>query len=595
MVASGFVDSMAIITLRNHQLNAVTEAIQSWDKGNKNVLVVLPTGAGKTLVKAEFARRAVMSNEIGIAFAHRDVLLGQISDAMCMMNVRHSFIAAQSTIRAITNVNLEKYGDSYFDETSPIIIASVPTTSQRLAKGQLDHLIPLVKWWWMDEAHHTLANNQWGKCVLAFTNAKGLGVTATPIRGDGKGLGRGVFAGQTEPEEILNAHGQLTGWTEPEDIYDNDGVFHDMFVGSTMGELIEKQYLSPYKIYTQNAVDVSGIKITAGGDFNQNELAKRTDKSDITGDVVQHYLDLAAGQQTITFCVNIAHSINVAKEFNAAGILSVALSSKTPMAERNKAIIDFRAGRITNLVNSDLFGEGFDCPAVSCVIMLRKTESYSLFKQQFGRALRVIEGKSFGILIDHVGNVPRHCTHGAPHDDPEWSLERRKKRSKGDDTELPVGRICTECGFWSVPTKEPHICPDCGHSETEEERIEAVQNFQAKAGKLIEMDVDFIKALMVKRKEVDKSPEEVRNYMQHAPAVARNGAVNLHTKRQFAQNELRFMMQKWCSDMSLSNRWDITTTQREFEIEFKVNILNAQVLSERLTLELTERIKNEYM
>jgi hypothetical protein len=99
---------------------------------------------------------------------------------------------------------------------------------------------------------------------------------------------------------------------------------------------------------------------------------------------------------------------------------------------------------------------------------------------------------------------------------------------------------------------------------------------------------------MAKRKEVDRSPEELRHIMQHAPAVARNGAVNQHTKRQFAQNELRWLIQQWCVDMGNFNNWDITTTQQEFELEFKVNILNAQVLSERLTLELTEKIKHEY-
>lgn len=424
--------SVSNITLFPHQQNAVTAAMNSWSKGNQNVLVVVPTGGGKTLVKAEFARQAVMCNEIGIAFAHRDVLLSQISDAMCMMGVRHNFIAAQTTVRDITNSNLAKYGDSYYDKNSPIIVASVPTTSQRLAAGKLEALIPLVKHWWMDEAHHVLAKNQWGRCVLAFPNARGLGVTATPIRGDSCGLGRGVIIGQTEPEPIYSKDGfkTLLGYTEPEDVYDNDGVFHDMFVGATMGELIEAGRLSPYKIFTKDVVDVEGIKITAGGDFNAEQLAKRTDKADITGDAVQHYLDLAAGKQGIVFCVNIQHSINVAKEFNAAGITSVALSSKTPIGERQQVIKDFKAGLITMLVNADLLGEGFDCPAVSVVIMLRKTMSYSLFKQQFGRCLRVFDGKPYGILIDHVGNVPRHCIHGAPHDDPIWSLGRKKKKKK---------------------------------------------------------------------------------------------------------------------------------------------------------------------
>lgn len=584
------------VTLFPHQLSAVAAALDAWKQGSINAMIVVPTGGGKTLIMAEFARLAVLANECLIAFAHRDVLLGQISDAFCMMGIKHSFIAAKKTIATITNMNLIKHGDSYYDEYSSIIIGSVPTTTQRLKKGLLDHIAPRVNWWLMDEAHHTLEDNQWGQCINQFTNARGLGVTATPIRGDGKGLGRGVITGFAEPTEIMDLYGNIAGYTQGKPIKDNDGVFDTMWVGAGMGDLIEVERLSPYKIYTKDVIDVEGVRITASGDYNKDDLAKNTNKADITGDAVQHYLDLAAGKQVITFCVNIQHSIDVAKQFNDAGIVSVALSSRTPDAERQKAIADFRAGYITNLVNSDLFGEGFDCPAVEVVIMLRKTLSYSLFKQQFGRALRVFSGKLFGILIDHVGNVPRHCTHGQPHDDPTWTLARRQKRGKsGDDAMLPVGRVCGECGFWSVPVTEPHVCPDCQHSETPKERLVAVQKFQAASGRLVEMDIDFINTLMKRRSEVDKSPEQLRHEMQHAPQIARNSAVNNHTKRQFAQNELRLWVQDWCRDVSKFNKWDIKTTQREFEIEFGVNILKAQVLSERETLELTEKIKYEYL
>lgn len=108
------------------------------------------------------------------------------------------------------------------------------------------------------------------------------------------------------------------------------------------------------------------------------------------------------------------------------------------------------------------------------------------------------------------------------------------------------------------------------------------------------MDIDFINMLVKKRAEVDRSPESLRHHMQHAPAVARNNAVNLHTKRQFAQNELRWLIQQWCSDMGKFNNWNVETTQQEFELEFKVNILKAQVLSERESIELMEKIKHEY-
>ena len=202
------------ITLFPHQLNAITEAIKSRSQGNKNILIVLPTGAGKTLVMAEFARRTVMNNQACIVFAHRDVLLSQISDAFCMLAIRHTFIASKPTINDIANMHVEEHGRSFYDETSPVMLASVDTFIRRIAKGQVDHLSSIVTEWYMDEAHHTLADNKWGACVNALKNASGIGVTATPIRGDGKGLGRGKPTGKYDDDGTP--------------ILDNDGVFDDM-------------------------------------------------------------------------------------------------------------------------------------------------------------------------------------------------------------------------------------------------------------------------------------------------------------------------------------------------------------------------------
>lgn len=591
-----------MITLFPHQTETVDHTEKSWSLGYRNVLAVLPTGAGKTLVKAEFAKRAQLNGELSITFAHRDVLLGQISDALCLMGVRHTFIASKSTVRDITNENFLKYGDSFYDETSIVVVASVDAFLAKLKKPNaiFTNFCNMVKLWQLDETHHLLRDNKWGQCVQALPNARGLGVTATPLRADGKGLGRGEHIGYYDPEEIRDENGFVIGYEEPKPKWSNTGLFDDMYVGSTFEELIQRNRLSPYKIYTPpSRLDTSDMNITSSGDYNQRELAKRTDNKEITGDAVEHYKRIANGLQAITYCVNIAHSEHVAAQFNKAGIPSKALSSKTPIRERQQAVKEFKEGRILNLVNADLFGEGFDVPACSVGIMLRKTQSYSLFKQQFGRPLRVADNKPYGIIIDHVNNVRDMMVKynlQYPHDDPQWSLEpAKKRRTNGDDSTLPPTRMCPECAHFYIVSSDTVKCPECGHVETPAEALDVTKEFQAAEGTLIEMNVDFINSILNERKKVDKPVEQLRHEMRGAPAVARNSAAVNHTKRQFAQGQLREIIQQWCIDMVLNNpTWDKETVHREFEVEFGVNILKAQVLSERLTLELLEKIQNEY-
>jgi len=552
-----------IIQPRDYQTNSVNSVNEAWRMLIKYILLVLPTGAGKTIIKAMLAREAMLNGEMCMVFAHRDVLLSQISMSLCVMGVPHSFICANKTRKMITDQQMLKFGKSFYDETSPIILTSIQTFIRRIDKGLVDCVRDKVTVWLGDEFHHCLDDNSHGKCVKYLRNARGLGVTATPIRADGKGLG--VQA---------------------------DGIFHHMIVGSSMGELISRGYLSPYKIYVPpQLLDTSGVNITANGDWNQKKLAEKTDVNDITGDAVKHYQRLVDGQQAITFCVNIAHSDHVAKQFNEAGIPSLSLSSKTPTRDLIKGLQAFEDGRIKNLVNCDLFGEGFDVPAVSVVIMLRKTESYALFKQQFGRMLRLCEGKYYGVLIDHVGNVKRHCIYGAPHDDPVWTLDSTKRSNS--DGEKPEGRVCPECFNYYTPTvKNMFVCNECNHEETKDELNAAQQDFQFDEGNLVELDINFINTLMTERKKVDRPPEAVRHNMQNAPVIVRDSAVNNHIKRQNAQTILRGHMQHWCHGVAVANEWTVKTVQLEFERVFSINILKAQTLSERLAINLTEKVRN---
>jgi superfamily II DNA or RNA helicase len=337
--------------------------------------------------------------------------------------------------------------------------------------------------------------------------------------------------------------------------------------------------------------------LTPGGDFNQAKLALATDKSEITGDAVKHYRKIAHNKQTIIFCVNIAHSDHVAEQFRKAGYNAVSLSSNTGAKERTAIINDFKLGRITILVNCDLLSEGFDVPGVECVIMLRKTDSYALFKQQFGRMLRVLLGKLFGILIDHVGNV-EHMMYRYeleyPHDDPIWSLEPVKKRKKGNGESRTKSRVCPDCFARYIPKSTTvFVCPECEHEETKSEELDALKRFQEKEGNLVELSVDVIQKIIDERKKVDMTPTAVSHFMSNAPSVVKYSAVANHTKRLNAQIVLRESIHKWCMTrfVLMGNR-DKESVQREFELEFKIHPRKAAILGEREANELKEKIEN---
>ena len=288
----------------------------------------------------------------------------------------------------------------------------------------------------------------------------------------------------------------------------------------------------------------------------------------------------------------------MAEQFRNAGYNAIAVSSKTPDAERTKAVKDFQAGRITILVNCDLFSEGFDVPGVECVVMLRKTESYSLFKQQFGRMLRMIAGKEFGVLIDHVGNVEHMMDKhdlSYPHDDPNWSLDRpTKKRGTGSGGKRLVTRVCPDCFARYAPLHHSiFTCPECDHTETPDEIKDQLKRFQESEGDLVELSLDLMTKLINERIKVDKSPAALRNHMANAPSIAVNSAVARHTKRLNAQVVLREQIQTWClTRFRLFNNMDKESVQREFELAFGVHPLKAAIFGEREANELREKVQN---
>ena len=392
------------IILRDYQQIGVSAIRSALIAGRKAPLYVLPTGGGKSAVFSYIAQQAQQKGSRVCILVHRHELLLQASKNLDFFGVEHGLISPKfrSTDRQIQ-------------------VASVQTLARRLDKYQ--DVFDLIV---IDEAHHTLAKT-WRNILDASPSAKVLGVTATPWRMGGKGLG--LAAG---------------------------GVFDHMILGPTVRELIDRGFLSKYKAYLPPTdLDLSHVKVTRG-DFDSHELEAEMLRPKITGSAVEHYLKFSRGLPAIGFCVSIKHAESVAHEFMAAGIRSAHISGEMSDWKRKHLIDSLGNGDLQVLTSADLIGEGVDIPVVTTAILLRPTHSLSLYLQQVGRALRPHPQKSHAIILDHVSNALRH---GLPDGERQWSLDSEIRKKKMVSEEIKI-RQCPTC--YCCHEIAPK-CPECGH------------------------------------------------------------------------------------------------------------------------------------
>jgi superfamily II DNA or RNA helicase len=373
--------------LRPYQSKLVRDVERAW-KRSDNVMAVMPTGAGKTVALSDIVRK---QKENVCVIAHRVELVTQLSSALAQEGVLHHIIAPNSTRTACRIEHRRQFRREFLDCKSSVTVASVDTLNARGYDAA--HKAKNVELWIIDEAAHVVSGNKWAEAVGLFRNARGLGVTATPVRGDGKALGR-----------------------------DADGVFDTMVVGPSVSELIADSWLAQYKIVSQPSdIDVSAVRVTPMGDFDMRALRERAKESQIVGDIVGNYMRFANGKRGLTFATDVATAETIARRFNRRGIPARCLHAETPPRERQNAMYAFRAGDILQIVNVDLFGEGLDVPGVEVVSLARPTLSLGLHLQQVGRAMRPAPGKRHALIIDHVNNW---CRHGLPDTPRKWSLSR---------------------------------------------------------------------------------------------------------------------------------------------------------------------------
>ena len=270
--------------------------------------------------------------------------------------------------------------------------------------------------------HHAVAGT-WTKILAHAPGVYHIGLTATPVRLDGKGL---------------SMH------------------FDDIILGPTVNDLIARGYLADYEVYAPQLASTAGLH-TRAGDYAKDEVAAMMEKPTITGDAIAHYKRLAWGKRAIVFASSIKHSMAIAQQFREQQIPAAHVDGDTERDERLRIMSAFRDGSIRVVTNVDLFGEGVDVPSIEAAILLRPTKSLGLYLQQVGRALRPSEGKQHAIIIDHVGAVRYH---GLPDDPHEWTLDGVDKGEGKEKAEVGV-KICPAC-FRAVRTVVK-VCP-CGHS-----------------------------------------------------------------------------------------------------------------------------------
>lgn len=376
---------------------------------HKAVLGQAATGYGKTFISGWMIRQTVERGNDVIFCVHRHQLLTQTSRQLKELGIEHQFIAP---------------GVPY-DPNIKVSVAMLQTLVRR--KNKLKPPKLLIN----DEAH--ISASRTGSEIIDWVKSNGgwiIGITATPRRTDGKGLGK---------HYDIMIKGPSTKW------------------------LIENNRLSPYDIYGPDLLpDLKSVPSRAG-DWQAEALEVVLNKTTITGSAIEMYRALADGEPCIVFCITVKHAYDVARDFCDAGYRFVAVDAQTPNRVRERAISDLANGNIHGICNVALFVEGLDVPAATCAILLNATKSIIKFRQSVGRVLRYVPGKRAKI-IDHVGNVFRH---DLPCADIDWTLEDAPKKSRAESNPISLSH-CKSCRA-IFPAALP-VCPRCGEEKKPEEK-----------------------------------------------------------------------------------------------------------------------------
>jgi DNA repair protein RadD len=404
--------------LRPYQVETIAEFERKVAAGQRRIIIVMPTGSGKTVVAAEIARKYVANNERVLFLAHRREIISQTSQKLFDVDLEHGIIQAGFPPRL----------------TESIQVASIQTMHSRAIRGSRIAL-PEANLIIVDECHHATAET-WRKIIAAYPDATLLGMTATPCRGDGRGLG---------------------------------GIFDALIESPQVAELVDTKFLVGTKVYAPTAPDLVGVRVQAG-DWVESQLAERMDRPKLVGDIVEHWHRLAEGRKTVVFASGVQHSLHIRDEFLKSEARAAHIDGATPKLERDSLLRQLARGELDIVTNCMVLTEGWDMPDIGCCVLARPTRKMGLYRQMIGRVLRPAPGKVEAIIIDHSGAVHRH---GFVEDRVEWTLSPDKYAENATHTHahgehgsrlvecskcgaLRVGgEACRHCGFKPAPPPKP--------------------------------------------------------------------------------------------------------------------------------------------
>lgn len=400
--------------LREYQINTIEKLRNSIRNGNRRLILQASCGAGKTIMAAEIVSRALGKNKKIIFLVHFRQLAYQAMERFQDYGIGDevSFIMAGEKT----------------DHEKPVQIISVQTYGRRL---QLDSLesnqwfkdADLVIY---DECHASIAKTRKEIIDLYKDDAVILGLSASPCRADGRGLGE---------------------------------IYQDIVPCIGIKELTQQGYLVPARYFgAQELPDLEKIP-TVAGDYNQKELGKRVNKKRLIGDILLNWTRIAGDRSTVIFATNVKHSLHIKEQFQRNDISIEHVDAHTPQEERDDIIRRWKDGDVQVVTNVGVFSEGADFPWCDCCVAARPTKSYARFIQIAGRPARPYPGKKDFIFIDHANLIPMH---GFIEDPVTWSLDGRKiawsKPKNQPKEKLPNPVKCRVCSQIFIDRKS---CPVC--------------------------------------------------------------------------------------------------------------------------------------
>jgi len=397
---------------RPYQLKAIADLRASVASGKRAPVLVMPCGMGKTIVAANLILGAVDKGRKVLFLAPRRELVFQTSEKLTALAIPHGIMLAGERPSMMPDVQ----------------VASVQTLFARYFRdhddGAFARELPPADLIVVDEAHSNMSAMT-TRILAAYPNAVRIGLTATPARSDGRGLGE---------------------------------HYDDMVFGPSVADGTDMGMLVPLRYFGANKADLSKVRMQAG-DYHQADLGEAMNQPKLVGDVVQNWLRLCPDRLTVVFAVNRAHAKALQDEFMHAGVSAGYIDGETPNDERHAIFDAMTAGAMRVLCSVDVVSMGWDMPEASCGIIARPTKSIARYLQMVGRIMRIHPLKRDAWVIDHAGAVDEL---GFADDPQPWSLDGKSKiqERKAAAKAEPNPIECSQCHRVFKPAK---ICPGCGH------------------------------------------------------------------------------------------------------------------------------------